>query len=368
MNRREDHDMMKKQAILQLILTMLSFAIFFCLVLFPFSTSAAVPTHLDNAKIKKGCGACHKGHGKKGTPMLVQSKDELCFTCHSISGKAGDIFSQLSKPSNHKIIETSRYHVTGEDLSGKGSSVIRHASCLDCHNVHESEKGAPIKGLLRNGGKRASATQVRREYELCYNCHADNVNLSDEKSNVSLAFSSSNPSFHPVETFGRNASVPSLKSAYRTSSLISCSDCHGSDNPTGPKGPHGSNYSPILKYRYTRTPGPESDYSYALCYSCHERKSIVNDESFKSHKMHVVYNRISCAQCHSAHGSRFNRALILFDTTAVWPNSLGEITFLPMIAGKPRCYLSCHVNGRIIEHKLDKTLNYSINNRSITQW
>lgn len=340
----------------------------FFFFVFSLAFSEAVPTHLDRAKLKKECSECHKGHGKRGSTMLAKSKDEFCFQCHSLSGKASDIYSELLKLSNHRILETSRYHVQGEELPERDPSMPRHASCYDCHNVHKSEKSDRLKGLRGYSGRGVMSRQARREYELCYNCHADSANLRSEESNVSLDFSSSNPSYHPVETYGKNAFVPSIKKGRTSSNMIDCSDCHGNDNPSGPKGPHGSIYEQILKYQYVRTGGAESPRSYELCYSCHDRSSILGDDSFKAHKIHVVFNRISCAQCHDAHGSRFNPALINFANTVVFPNSFGEITFLPMVQGRPRCYLSCHVNGKQYEHKLDQNLAYSINSRNLPQW
>jgi len=336
----------------------------------PLSSSWAVPTHLDKSKVRSGCSDCHKGHGQKGTTLLSKSKDEFCLSCHSLSGKAPDISSELSKLSSHHIRETAMYHVPGEELPEKDSSTPRHASCYDCHNVHKSEKGDRVKGLkgLRGyTGAGMKTRQVSSEYQLCYNCHADSANIPKEKSNVSLDFSSSNASYHPVESRGKSSNMPSLKRGYTSSSLIDCSDCHGNDNPFGPKGPHGSIYKPLLKFRYEMTQGAESPRSYELCYSCHDRTSVLGDESFKSHKVHIVYNRISCAQCHNSHGSKYNPSLIEFDTSVVFPTSRGEMTFMPMFPGRPRCYLSCHVNGKIYEHKLDKNLLYCINGRCIQE-
>lgn len=164
-----------------------------------------------------------------------------------------------------------------------------------------------------------------------------------------VKFSSSNPSYHPVETYGKNTFVPSLMGGYSRSSIIKCSNCHGNNDPSGPQGPHGSIYAPILKLMYNRTQGPESPTTYALCYQCHSRTSILNDESFKAHKAHVVYNQISCAQCHDSHGSTMNPSLISFDKSA-FPNSKGELIFTPGVSGRPKCFLSCHVSGRIFEH------------------
>ncbi len=354
--------------------------LFFIAALF-LSSSEAAPTHLDKTKVKTECSGCHKGHGKKGTINLSGSKDDLCFKCHGVgtppldsatgkpsdSVKASDIYSELTKPSNHKILETSRYHVPGEELPEKDPSVPRHVSCYDCHNVHKSEKNRLLKGLRGYSGKGFSSKQTTRQYELCYNCHSDSANLRNQALNISLAFDSSNPSFHPVEAFGKHSSLPSIRNS-GLSSMIDCTDCHGNDNPVGPKGPHGSRFAPILKYEYVKTGGSESPRSYELCYSCHERSSILGDESFKAHKIHIVFNRISCAQCHDSHGSRFYPSLVRFDTTTVFPNSRGEMTFQSMSGGRPRCYLSCHVNGQIYEHKLDKNLIYTINTRLLNQW
>ncbi|MBI5101431.1 MAG: hypothetical protein HZB33_06320 [Nitrospirae bacterium] len=338
------------------------------LLLLTAAVSHAAPTHLNRTNVKGGCSECHKGHGKKGTSMLAASGGkELCFRCHSQFGRASDIYSQLLKLSTHRILETSMYHVKGEQLPETDGFKPRHASCDDCHNVHVSEKNEGLKGLRGYRGGGLKSRKIEYDYELCYNCHSDSANRPSQSTDISLDFAASNASFHPVVSFGRNAFVPSLRKL-SPSSMIKCIDCHGNDDPSGPKGPHGSIYKPLLKYRYVQTPGPESPSSYDLCYSCHERSSILDDESFKAHKAHIVFNRISCAQCHDSHGSRFNSSLINFDVNTVFPNSLGQVSFQNAVRGKPRCYLSCHLNGRIYEHKLDQKLAYTVNSKTVPQW
>ena len=335
---------------------------------------AVKETHLDSSRVPGGCGACHRGHGERATMMLVQQKEELCFSCHGLpkkgfaDGNGMDVYSVILKNSRHPVVETSHLHVPGEQIPESSVGARRHVSCFDCHNVHKSEKGNAIKGVRGYSGRGSRVKQLRKEFELCYSCHGDGGNAGNETIDVSIDFSPSNPSFHPVESFGRNHVIPSLRKGYLSSSLITCSDCHGNDDPSGPKGPHGSIYEPILKYRYIRTQGPESSSAYELCYSCHDRTNILNDMSFKAHKVHVVYNQISCAQCHDSHGSRINTSLITFDESAVFPNSSGEMTYMPMVQGRPRCYLSCHINGRENEHKLSQSLSYCVNGRCLQQW
>lgn len=332
------------------------------------SLSSAVPTHLDKSKVKKGCSECHKGHGKAGTPLLAQSKDDFCFGCHSSSGNAPDIYSEVLKSSRHPVLDTGRYHMTGETLPERDPSRPRHVSCYDCHNIHKSEKGKPIEGLRGYSGRGAPLKHVKNEYELCYRCHSDSVNLSSDELNISFDFSVSNASYHPVETQGRSRFVPSLKKKMGPSSTITCSDCHGSDNQFGPQGPHGSIYEPILKFRYNRLPGSESQDTYRLCYECHDRTSILSDASFKAHKLHIVYNQASCAQCHDSHGSRLYSALIEFDMNNVFPNSTGELNYMSAIQGRPRCFLSCHVSGQPAEHRMDKNFIYCVNDNCFPQW
>lgn len=328
----------------------------------------AIPTHLDKTKVPTGCKTCHKSHGIKGTVLLERSKEELCFKCHGSGGKHKDIYSVLIKPSNHPVIQTSRYHQVGEELPERNPSMPRHVSCYDCHNAHRSEAAEPVKGVRGYSGKGAKIKRINNEYELCYNCHSDSANLPPDK-NIALDFLPSNASYHPVETYGRNPFVPSLTRGYNASSIIKCSDCHGNDDPGGPKGPHGSIYSPILKARYERVSGPESPSNYALCYQCHNRTSILNDESFKAHKTHIVYNQTSCAQCHDSHGSRVNPHLINFDYTAVFPNSKGELAYIPGVPGMPRCLLTCHVGSNKFEHKVDPTkMQYCINAKCLPGW
>lgn len=322
------------------------------LLLFPFHVYAS-STHLDKTKVASGCTACHKAHGKRGTPMLERSKDDLCFKCHGAGSKRTDIYSVIIKPSNHPVSQTSVYHAAGEHLPERDSALPRHVSCFDCHNVHISEASNSVKGMKGYSGRGAKIKSLTNEYELCYECHSDSANLPQNK-NVSLDFLQSNASFHPVETYGKNTFVPSLVRGYNTSSLIKCSDCHGNDDISGPKGPHGSLYSPILSARYDRTTGAESPTSYGLCYKCHNRTSILNDESFNAHKVHIVFNQNSCAQCHVAHGSSTNRNLIGFDITVAFPNSKGEFAFLRGDRGKPRCLLSCHISGKVFEHKIEQ--------------
>lgn len=149
--------------------------------------------------------------------------------------------------------------------------------------------------------------------------------------------------------------MSSLLPPYSTSSILTCTDCHGNDNPTGPKGPHGSAFEDILVANYIRGDGSaESPFTYALCYRCHSRDSILQGQGFAAHRKHIVDVKASCYTCHDSHGSKSTPYLIRFNKdprfTQVYPiptqggpvppQNTPLYRFVP--SGGSECYLTCH--------------------------
>lgn len=307
---------------------------------FVFALSKEDFTHLNAMKIKKGCNACHTGSRAKGPSMLIERPEELCFRCHGPKGgpderAKSNIFSLLIKRSNHPVIETSKYHLSNEELPERDPSMPRHVSCLDCHNAHLTRPGnrhAGIRGTALSGMRKARA---EKESEVCYNCHSDSANLFYESSNIRLAFDPANASYHPVERAAKGRSQ-SLFRDISQGSFITCASCHE---------PHGSDYPPLLRVNYNMTDGAESTYAYELCYACHNRDSILSNQSFKGstikdygHKEHIVYQRTSCFTCHASHGSNVNPNLIEFNPSVV----TGARQYLDYQGGRAQCNLTCH--------------------------
>lgn len=169
--------------------------------------------------------------------------------------------------------------------------------------------------------------------------------------NTRLEFDPANPSFHPVEGRGKNQDVPSLMPPYTTSSTISCTECHGVGDPSAAQGPHGSDWQYLLTDRYvTDDYTSETPSSYALCYTCHSRSNLLNDESFP-HSRHVVDQKAPCSACHDPHGISFmqgnslrNSHLINFDISIVLPNDMGRLEFNDQGRFRGECFLNCHGN------------------------
>jgi hypothetical protein len=340
--------------------------------LFSLTAFSNEPSHLDRQKLQMGCSTCHYKRNFKGG-----GGSAICIICHGdASRRTGqykdmpkgytpkvamtkNIEAQFKKTYRHPTFDKQIVHRRGEVLPETDSRAPRHAVCVDCHNPHEVSPGNRFAGIK---GKRVGnfIANISKEYELCYRCHADSANLPGRSTNKRLEFAISNPSFHPVEGEGKNSAVISLLKPYKEKkitpsdvSIITCGDCHGSDNPDDPAGPHGSTFQYILVDNYsTRDGEPESTHNYALCYRCHSRSSILANESFKYHSLHITGKTgfssqgrgTSCYTCHSSHGSMDGKYLIRFNKDYVFPNSRGVLKFTEkgVSTFRGECYLKCH--------------------------
>lgn len=315
---------------------------------------------------ENGCSNCHREHSA-GQPQRLLNfalEEDNCLRCHNGAVATKDIADDVAKVSAHSGAATFGIHDPTEDPG----TMPRHAECQDCHNPHQATAGtAPAPGvpgtLTGVSGISSSGTPITpigNGYELCYKCHADNhgaavyVPRQLVQANVRLEFNISNPSFHPIEGPGRNSSGPSLIAPWTVSSRVTCTDCHDSNTSpsvggAGARGPHGSNYRPILALNYTTTDNTsESSAAYALCYRCHSRTSILGDASFREHKKHIVDERSPCSACHDSHGinagqgnATNNSHLINFDTSIVRPYN-GVIRFTDLGTRRGTCTLICH--------------------------
>ena len=325
-------------------------------------------SHGNRSQMPKTCRSCHKG-----MTMALSGEESTCLACHGDSskrkemvsrryliesggGQLKDIAAELNKPYSHPTLTIRGVHRKLETLPEEVVNAARHAECVDCHDPHLVDSENPYRGIK---GRRVGnlITDIVHEYELCYRCHSESANLPGTSTNKHAEFKTTNPSFHPVEGEGKNTYVISLKKPYvaqksRPSevSIISCGDCYGSDDPNGPKGPHGSNNPGLLVLNYEMGDGrSESAGEYALCYKCHDRNSILNNESFSYHSLHIQgrlggQDGTSCFTCHDAHGSTQYQHLIRFNKDIVFENADGKLKYdaKGYSARHGACFLSCH--------------------------
>lgn len=310
---------------------------------------------------ENACASCHNTHNAQGKARLLKSgfEEANCFDCHNGNVATTNIEQDFNKTYRHNVFAYNQIH----DPTENTDPAVAHVECEDCHNPHavnNTVANAPdangfltgVRGINQSGNP---VNTIQYEYELCYRCHADNpvvtstITRQIEQSNVRLEFEQTNPSFHPVGGVGQNADVPSLIAPLNESSIIYCSDCHSSDGVGSPAGPHGSIYPAILKYRYeTADYTQESFANYELCYSCHSRTSILNDDSFGEHDTHIRGEDTPCSVCHDPHGINSsqgnvtnNSHLINFDVNVVQARN-GSLRFVKTGTNRGYCLLRCH--------------------------
>lgn len=323
-----------------------------------------------NTVAEWGCESCHTSHSAVGQQRLLyfQEEEKNCYLCHDGNVSLKNIKGQFQKASAHRVDATTGVH---DPKELPALITKRHVECGDCHNPHAANGNPAAPPLVSGRLEKVSGVDANRagvypavnEYEICFKCHAD---LAPQvpflprvinSANTRLEFSPMNPSYHPVVGIGRNPNVPSIPSTFdltlTASSIIYCTACHSDDSGVS-RGPHGSSYAPILRDRYETTDGTsESATTYALCYGCHNRTSILSNQSFRKegHSKHLEKGA-TCSACHDPHGiaddglSGSHTHLINFDTrivlpiSAVPPNNKPIFTDTGLFSGS--CTLVCH--------------------------
>ncbi len=325
-----------------------------------------------------GCHSCHRPHTAGGKERLqIATVDEgNCLPCHSGAVATKNILAEIDKFSAHDPRRYDGIHDAAETLASRQ----KHVECADCHNPHAVAAISQTGGFQAIGGTLAmsagvtqSGTEIanaQHEYEVCFRCHADNpvdtgnrVARQADTANLRLKFGSGSPSFHPVVSAVGSSDTVSLVPGIPRGSMILCTDCHNNDNGpgagnVGPDGPHGSIYDFLLERNYTvRDDTLESAVEYAMCYKCHERSSILSDDSFEEHQKHIVGENAPCSACHDPHGisslasgSSDHTHLINFDPTIVFPSpGRGPAVFRDLGTFAGSCTLTCHGEDHVDE-------------------
>ncbi len=332
-------------------------------------TTAPWPADGYGTMAENACESCHRVHAAPHPQLLLAQTVEVknCTICHNGTLAKQNIEAELLKPSSHQVQSRQWVHSPAEDPV----TMPRHVTCVDCHNPHAATSSAlgirppVLPGSLRGvSGVTVSGTPIREarfEYEICLKCHGVGepvgmgITRQEITRNIGRKINPASRSYHPMAAASRNTRMTGLAAPYNSSSVISCTDCHNNDQwmPGGkaPRGPHGSRFEPILEAEYQAVdPSTESLSSYALCYKCHDRSSILFNLGGFPHKQHVVDQHISCAVCHDPHGSQNSTYLINFMTMSqqgapvVRPSKSGRLEYVPDPArpGHGKCYMTCH--------------------------
>ena len=314
-------------------------------------TSVAALTPSDAGK----CINCHDPHGVKDSAgvipaMLAAREQDICLECHDGS-RGADIRNELRKSYFHGMNARGKHDPhEGSDASRYASlpATNRHVSCSDCHNVHRATKdlappSAPEASSLLAGVSRIEVANgpagtaprytwrgpddpgIANEYEICFKCHSSWTRLAPSQSDIALITNPANPSFHPLQGRGRNTNIDprAFVNGFAGDSILSCSDCHTSDDQNV-RGPHGSSYRYLLKLPATTLSTTQAMPKNDLCFACHSwdvyanaastqdvlRASRFNAVTGAGHAFHTGSQQIPCYACHETHGSTRYSALI----------------------------------------------------------
>jgi predicted CXXCH cytochrome family protein len=301
---------------------------------------AAGDPHLDPSLLPDGCASCHVGHGESESPMMKAGQKQLCLGCHGdVNGTTASIVA--GKAGATRLEQAAFGHPVDDQAFSRHEGRV---TCTSCHSPHRGIRRASAIG--ETGTKKSSTVNpTMPEHLLCEGCHGAEAGGVRRPGTVAERVSSSNVSYHPVQA-PANARSPSVR-ADLSGREINCTDCHGSD-VAGARGPHASTIPHVLVRPYAAIDGEiESPRTYALCYGCHDRESILRGDSFPEHRRHIVDLKSSCSTCHDPHGSPRGRALSRLSPDErvgrLLPSTrTGILAFDSPGAGAGACHVSCH--------------------------
>lgn len=317
------------------------------------------------------CMVCHQGPRRNAADRAVKLPEWIGTGSSHVDG----MFLERTRPFARTI-----------DIGRRGTVVLQ-ANCNGCHDIHAKEDPARLRPTAFD--ERGQVLKVKRTTvaQVCFGCHAgtEAARLSKGEADIGALFLRGTGSAHRPGTRAADVKgVPSLRLGLFKGSL-DCTSCHTNPSPGGPKGPHFSSFPHLLQAAY----GRESDLANSgernndLCYLCHDRSSILGNQTFPLHAQHVqgfsktqpapaVPGRApqwkdpfmrqsgasglprtvslnpgfgrptACATCHDPHGSPKSPSLIRFDPIVVTRSSMGIIDFRRTGLGRGSCTLSCH--------------------------
>lgn len=323
------------------------------------NTDTTVSGHLE-------CASCHQPHSAPSGPYLLKGKtvSQTCLPCHN--GASGT----PQGPNIAVVMNKISQHDTNVRVN-LPSNAPNNIGCSDCHGPHTMQPGTAVAPAISpklgvvSGINAAGAVVARAqyEYEVCFKCHSNQsvttppIARQSAQTDKRLQTGTTALSYHPIQSSIRNTDVPSLRTGLSHGTVMYCNDCHNSDlskqaGSTGANGPHGSGQRDLLVSGYVTTDRTtESASAYALCYSCHDRNSILHDRSFTKHAEHIVDQRTPCSVCHDPHGvvggaglgGGSGTSLINFDLSVVTADpKTKQLKFVSRGTRSGECYLSCH--------------------------
>lgn len=352
----------------------------------------------------RNCAACHKGHkGTMGGNLAKPTRpgrgggDQLCLACHEglnaipTADGAPKLPAWSGQGSGHlkNRFGSGRAETYSRSVRSRTRNLRLAQDCSGCHDPHGKERGRLRATAFDARGQLLDRRPVSVA-EVCFGCHAgpEAAPLPSGNPDVGSLFAKGAASSHAIgSTAAGRPELPSLRTSAFQGGL-DCGSCHDNPDPAGPRGPHVSPNTSLLKASF----GREKDLARLgdrvndLCFLCHDRQSIISNQSFPFHAQHLSgftnsgsgstrrrasgfseaagvlgirspkdfgpgrggaympgYGEITvCATCHVSHGSIRQAALIEFDRSVVTASSVGAASFQRAGLGHGTCTLTCH--------------------------
>jgi len=255
----------------------------------------------------------------------------------------------------------------------------RHVECDDCHNSHATGPARafdttgvfaqpktpgilaadtplakvwgvdvpvwPAAWTIPNpGGHYKRVETSTYTWQVCLKCHSGfgyGTTPPTSETDQALEFNPNNASYHAVIGASKSTTAPnsSYVSPWTSSSQMSCSDCHTSDDKSGAQGPHGSTHKGILAGAFASNTGQSGTQDH-LCFKCHSfdvygrggsQSGSSTGFSGGGRNYHVLHmreehfqanRRSTCFDCHAAvpHGWHRRALLIAIGDPAPYNN------------------------------------------------
>lgn len=355
----------------------------------------------------QNCHMCHGSHqnlsllrsvpGKAAKPLQFSKMDSNCLLCHQgpaapmVDQGASKLPTWTGTGSSHidgPFLDRAKSYARVVDLAPNRKAQLK-SQCTGCHDPHAKDRPAYLVSRAFDAFGKPLKERPTTVAQICFACHAGFQSARSLRTlgDVGALFRPEAVSAHrPGAQAQKRQDLPSLRAGLFKGTL-DCTSCHDNPNPAGPRGPHGSTYPHLLKAPFGRegdvaTFGSRGD---DLCLSCHDRTSILGNQSFPWHAQHIggftaatrqpaagaprsvpspgpsfaravgrlqpwaglapsggVGKPTACATCHDGHGSTRYPALMAFDTAVVSRASVGVIDYQRTGLGHGSCTLSCH--------------------------
>lgn len=355
----------------------------------------------------RDCRGCHGSHWRmapqkftlaQGTPSSpFSAMDANCMRCHQ-GPPAPTVDQGASKLP--LWTGTGSSHIDGPFLEraktfskvitkNAGRKTVLRAQCNGCHDSHGKDRPAYLAAQAFDAFGKPEKVRATTVAQICFTCHAgpEAVRTLKQRGDLGALFRADAVSSHrPGTQATARQDLPSLRPGL-FKGILDCSSCHDNPNPAGPRGPHASPYPNLLKASFGREGDMASVGSHGddLCYTCHDRTSILGNQSFPWHAQHIggftpatqltgktlrslpgqrfpepgstparflpwkglsagagLGKPAACATCHNSHGSSRWPALLDFDPAVVTRATVGVLDYQRMGLGHGSCTLSCH--------------------------